>query len=216
MILYDSRAANAPSPRMRRAKTPFARCPCTKPAICAGAVNHPHHINPMNHSSDKCQRTLVHALTPVNPFHPPPKGLQPNPYPPGATTRAAFASHQSAVMRRKLFCPISRKLSYISRTCAPACATPSTAAERLPARPVPAQPTTRAAFASHQSAVMRRKLFCPISRKLSYISRTCAPACQPLQPPQKGLQRGPCAATASAVLRPKFLAQSHTISRNLP
>ena len=77
MILYDSRAANSSSPRIRRAKTPFARFSCTKPAICAGAVNHPHHINPMNHSSDKCQRTLVHALTPVNPFHPPQKGLQP-------------------------------------------------------------------------------------------------------------------------------------------
>ena len=71
MILYDPRAANAPSPRMRRAKTPFARCPCTKPAICAGAgagaVNHPHHINCMNHSSNKCQPALIHALTPVNP-----------------------------------------------------------------------------------------------------------------------------------------------------
>ena len=45
MILYDSRPANSPSPRIRRAKTPFARCPCTKTAICAAAVNHPHHIN---------------------------------------------------------------------------------------------------------------------------------------------------------------------------
>ena len=52
---------------MRRAKTPFARCPCTKTAICAGAVNHPHHINCMNHSSNKCQPALVHALIPVNP-----------------------------------------------------------------------------------------------------------------------------------------------------
>ena len=31
----------------------------------------------MNHSSDKCQPALIHALTPVNPFHPPQKGLQP-------------------------------------------------------------------------------------------------------------------------------------------
>ena len=67
MILYDSRAANSSSPRIRRAKTPFARCPCTKTAICAVAVNHPHHINCMNHSSDKCQRALVHALIPANP-----------------------------------------------------------------------------------------------------------------------------------------------------
>ena len=50
-----------------RIRLPFARCPCTKPAICAGAVNHPHHINHMNHSSDKCQPALVHALIPVNP-----------------------------------------------------------------------------------------------------------------------------------------------------
>ena len=61
------RPANAPSPRMRRAKTPFARCPCTQTAIRAGALNHPHHLNPMNHSSDKCQPALIHALTPVNP-----------------------------------------------------------------------------------------------------------------------------------------------------
>ena len=46
-----------------------AQCPCTKTAICAGAgaVNHPHHINHMNHSSNKCQPSLIHALTPVNP-----------------------------------------------------------------------------------------------------------------------------------------------------
>ena len=50
-----------------RIRLPFARCPCTKPAICAGAVNHPHHINCVNHSSDKCQPALVHALIPVNP-----------------------------------------------------------------------------------------------------------------------------------------------------
>ena len=61
------RPANAPSPRMRRAKTPFAQCPCTQTAIRAGALNHPHHTNPMNHSSDKYQPALVHALTPVNP-----------------------------------------------------------------------------------------------------------------------------------------------------
>ena len=52
---------------MRRAKTPFARCPCTQTAICAAAVNHPHHINCMNHSSDKYQPALVHARIPVNP-----------------------------------------------------------------------------------------------------------------------------------------------------
>ena len=162
MILYDWRAANSSSPRMRRAKTPFARISCTKPAICAGAVNHPHHINSMNHSSDKCQRTLVHALTPVNPFHPPQKGLQPalcppcaRPVPalcpPGATTRAAFDNHPSAVMRQKLFCPISRELSSISRTRAHTCATPPSAAKGPPTRPVLARPAPRRARPSPAS-----------------------------------------------------------------
>ena len=105
------RPANAPSPRMRRAKTPFARRPCTQTAIRAGALNHPHHTNPMNHSSDKYQPALIHALTPVNPFHPPQKGHQPNPYPPPATTRAPFDSLPTAVMHPKLSHPISRELS---------------------------------------------------------------------------------------------------------
>ena len=90
-----------------RIRLPFARCPCTKPAICAGAVNHPHHTNHVNHSSDKCQPALVHALIPVNP------SAARGPIAPAA--RAAFASHPSAVMRPKLFHPISRELSSISR-----------------------------------------------------------------------------------------------------
>ncbi len=101
------------------------------------------------------------------PLHPPQKGLQLSPYSPGATTRAAFDSRPSAVRRQKLFHSISRELSSISRTCAPACATPPSAAEGPPARPVPGP--RRAAFAS----------------------------------------------LPSAMLRPKFLAQSHTFSRNL-
>ncbi len=131
MILYDSRAANSSSPRMRRAKTPFARCPCTKPAICAAAVNHPHHINPMNQSSNKCQPALINALIPVNPS-----------------------------IRRK-------------RASSAACARP---APRRP-RPPPATP----------SAVMRPKFLAQshvISRNLSYNSRTC----QPIQPPKESFQ----------------------------
>ena len=50
-----------------RIRLRFARCPCTKTAICAAAVNHPHHINCVNHSSNKYQPALIHALTPVNP-----------------------------------------------------------------------------------------------------------------------------------------------------
>ena len=57
--------------RLPAARIPlrFPRCPCTKTAICAGAaaVNHPHHTNCVNHSSNKCQPALIHALTPVNP-----------------------------------------------------------------------------------------------------------------------------------------------------
>ena len=96
----------------------FPRFSCTKTAIYAGAaavaVNHPHHTNHVNHSSNKCQPALANALIPVNPFHPPPKGLQPNPHSPAATTRAAFASRPSAVMRPKFLAQshtISRKLS---------------------------------------------------------------------------------------------------------
>ncbi len=155
---------------MRRAKTPFARCPCTKTAICAGAVNHLNHTNCVNHSSDKCQPALVHALLPVNPSirrkrafssaHTRPARPRARP---STTTRlpsgAKNFSAQSLVN--------SRELSSISRKCAPACATPPSAAEGPPARPVPGP--RRAAFAS----------------------------------------------LPSAMLRPKFLAQSHTFSRNL-
>ena len=136
---------------MRWAKTPFARCPCTKTAIFAGAVNHLNHTNCVNHSSDKCQPALVHALTACQPLHPPPKGLQPGLCPPGATTRAAFDNHPSAVMRQKLFCPISRELSSISRTRAHTCATPPSAAKGPPTRPVLARPAPRRARPSPAS-----------------------------------------------------------------
>ena len=59
--------------------------------------------------------------------------------------------------------------------------------------------------------------------ELSYISRTCAPACHPLQPPQKGLQRCPYAATTRGLRQPPnlpcyardFLPNLSCISRNL-
>ena len=169
------RAANAPSPRMRRAKTPFARCPCTKPAIRAGAgaVNHPHHINCMNHSSNKCQRALANALIPVNPFHPPPKGLQPNPHSPAATTRAAFASLPSTVIHQKLFYPISQNSQ------------PSLIHALTPAL-TPVNPSIRRQRASS------------------------APCTRPPRPHAR-----PSPSRPSAVMPPKFLAQSHTISRKL-
>ena len=90
-----------------RTRLRFARCPCTKTAICAAAVavNHPHHINCVNHSSDKCQPSLVRALIPVNPFHPPPKALQRGPYSPGPR-RDARGLHQPPV------CPVAPKISH--------------------------------------------------------------------------------------------------------
>ena len=96
MILYDSRAANSPSPRIRRAKTPFAR-------LCSfdGA---------------------------------------PLRQPPSAAGPAASCRQPSAVMRPKLFCPISRsnKSSTSPSYMRSHLSTPSSAAERPPARPVPA------------------------------------------------------------------------------
>ena len=197
MILYDPRAANAPSPRMRRAKTPFARFSCTKTAICAGAVNHPHHINPMNHSSDKCQRTLVHALTPVNPFHPPPKGLQPNPYPPASTTRAAFASRPSAVMRPRLFCPISRKRSCnarISLVRALLPVNPSIRRQRpsSAARTRPPRPRARPSPATRLPSCAQ--ISCPISHILSQslvISRASRLPVIPFNRPKKATNVNP-------------------------
>ena len=111
------------------------------------------------------------------PLHPPQKGLQPSPYSPGATTRAAFANRPSAVMRLKLFHSISRELSSISRTYAPSCQPLHPPQKGLQPGLCPPGATTRAAFDSHPSAVMRPKLFCPISRELSSISRTRAHTC---------------------------------------
>ncbi len=92
----------------------------------------------------------------------------------------------------------------------------------LPQPPLP--PVAR----NHPSTVKRPKFFSQSlvnSHELSSISRTCAPACQTLHPPPKALQPNPHSPAAttrasfaslpSAVMRPKFLTQSHTISRNL-
>ena len=115
-LIFQRIGQRGDSYRLPAARIPlrFARCPCTKTAICAAAVavNHPHHINCVNHSSDKCQRCLVHALIPVNPFHPPPKALQRGPYSPGPR-RDARGLRQPPVCRHapKISCPISHNLS---------------------------------------------------------------------------------------------------------
>ena len=87
-------------------------------------------------------------------------------------------------MRRKLFCPISRELSSISRNSAHTCATPSTAAEGPPPRPVPGP--RRAAFPSLSSAVLRSKFFAQshtfsrhLSQSLVHLSCLSTPSTAP-------------------------------------
>ena len=148
-------------------------------------------------------RTCAHTWQPL---HPPQKGHQPNPHSPPATTRAAFAIHPPAVMRPKFLTQshtISRKLSsnapaslrslYISKNrtkrqlLQAACSKNPTAI-----RPVPmhADRDPRRRRQSSPSHKLRKSQF----KQMPTSPRPCAHTCQPLQPPQKGLQRGPCAA----------------------
>ena len=85
------------------------------------------------------------------PLHPPQKGLQLSPYSPGATTRAAFDSHPSAVMRPKLFHSISRELSLVHLSYMRSClCNPSIRRQRpsSPARTRPERPRRRPSPAS--------------------------------------------------------------------
>ena len=230
MILYDSRAANAPSPRMRRAKTPFARCPCTKPAICAGAVNHPHHINCVNHSSNKCQRALAHALIPVQPLQPPQKGHQRGP--------CAAARLPSCAQN---FSPNLTQSLAISRVSLVHLYVPFTFQSigqrdnpyRLPAARTRLRfaqcPCTKTAICAGAGAVNHPHHI----NHMNHSSNKCQPslihALTPVNPsirrkkatsaartrPARAATRAAFASLPSAVLRPKFLTQSHTISRNL-
>ena len=145
--------------RLPAARIPlrFPRFSCTKTAICAVAVNHPHHTNCVNHSSNKCQPALVHALLPVNPsIRRRRASSAARTRPARDATRAASASLPSAVLRPKFLARSlvnSRKLSSISRTSA----TPSTAAKRPPARPV----------RRYRVCPVSPKISCPISHNLS-------------------------------------------------
>ena len=196
------RAANAPSPRMRRAKTPFARCPCTKPAIRAGAgaVNHPHHINCMNHSSNKCQPALIHALTPVNPSircqrassapctRPPRPRARPSPSHPSAAMRPKFLA-QSHTISRKLSsnAPASPRSVDISkhwtksRLLQAACSKNPTAI-----RPVPMHedrdPRRRRRRQSSPSHKLHESQF----KQMPTSPCKCAHTCQPLPSAAKG------------------------------
>ncbi len=86
-------------------------------------------------------------------------------------------------------------MSTSPRTCAPACQPLHPPQEGPQPGLCPAASTKRAAFDNHPSAVMRPKLFCPISRKRSCNARTSLVRAllpvQPLHPPPKALQRGP-------------------------
>ena len=180
----------------------------------------------MNHSSDKCQRALVHALIPVQPLHPSQQGLRPNPYSPPATTRAAFASHPSAVMRPKFFTQshtFSRNLSCISR---PSLRSLYISEHRTKRQPLQAacgkNPTAIRPVPMHENRDLRRRRRRKSSpshkshesqfKQMSTISHTCAHTRQPLHPPQKGHQRGPCAATRLPSCAQNF---SHNLTHSL-
>ena len=143
----------------------------------------------------------------------------------------------SAVMRPKFLTQshtFSRNLSCISRESLRSLYISKNRTKRqlLPAacsknptaiRPVPmhADRDPRRRRQSSPSHKSRKSQF----KQMPTISRTCAPACQTLHPPPKGLQPNPHSPAAttrasfaslpSAVMRPKFLAQSHTFSRKL-
>ena len=238
--------ACAPPTRRRRAcagPRPLSpSCPCTQTAIRAGALNHPHHTNPMNHSSDKYQPAPVHALTPVNPFHPPQKGLQPNPYSPAATTRPAFAIHPSAVMRPKFLAQshtISHNRNILSSNALVHLYVPFTLQRigqrdnsyRLPAARIPLRfaqcPCTQTAIYAPAAVNHPHHINCA-----NHSSDKCQPALVHTLTPgnpsirrQKGHQPGPHSPAAttraafaihpSAVMRPKFLTHNLTQSHTI-
>ena len=126
-----SSAARARPTRPRRRPSPATRLPsCTENFFAQPLVN--------------SHETLVHLSYMrsclCHPFNRRKKASSAARARPAATTPAPFASQPSAVMHRKLFCPISRpSLVNARHSLVPArtSATPSTAADRLPARPVP-------------------------------------------------------------------------------
>ena len=171
--------------------------------------------------------TCAHTCQPL---HPSQQGLRPNPYSPPATTRAAFASLPSAVMRPKFLTQshtISRNLSCISR---PSLRSLYISEHRTKRQPLQAacgkNPTAIRPVPMHENRDLRRrrrrksspshKLHESQFKQMSTISHTCAHTRQPLHPPQKGHQRGPCAATRLPSCAQNFshnLTQSLVISR---
>ena len=99
--------------RLPAAKIPlrFAQCPCTQTAICTAAVNHPHHSNHVNHSSDKCQPALVRTLLPEhNPSIP---RTRRDTLPPSANF---FSESKKTHQFTRQFAPLRANLILTSRT----------------------------------------------------------------------------------------------------
>ena len=204
-----------------RIRLPFARCPCTKPAICAVAVNHPHHTNCVNHSSDKCQRSLIHALIPVNPSI---RRARPSP----ASRLPSCAQNfftQSLVNSRLSLVHLSVPLTFQSigqrgdsyRLPAPRI--------RLPIARCPCTKTAICAGAAavnhphhsnhvnHSSNKCQRVLLNALIPVNPSIRRQKASSPTRTRPPRPRARPSP--SHLAAVMRQKFLAQSHTISRKL-
>ncbi len=204
-----------------RIRLPFARCPCTKTAICAVAVNHPHHINHMNHSSDNCQRSLIHALIPVNPSI---RRARPSP----ASRLPSCAQNfftQSLVNSRLSLVHLSVPLTFQSigqrgdsyRLPAPRI--------RLPIARCPCTKTAICAGAAavnhphhsnhvnHSSNKCQRVLLNALIPVNPSIRRQRASSPTRTRPPRPRARPSP--SHPAAVMRQKFLAQSHTISRKL-
>ena len=198
-----------------RIRLPFARCPCTKPAICAGAVNHPHHTNQVNHSSDKCQPALVHALIPVNPFNrrqrassPTRTRAAPHARPSPASRLPSCAQNfftQSLVNSRLSLVHLSVPLTFQRIGQRGDSYRLPAARIRLPFARCPCtKPAICAVAVNHPHHTKSRK---SQFRQMSTSPRTCAHTCQPLHPPRAAFASHP-----SAVMRPKLF---HPISREL-
>ena len=119
-LVHLSYARSCLSTPSTTAKRPPARSVCRhharpSPAAASAVLRPRFPAQSLVHLSEISRPYLSSSVPACATFQPPPKGFQRDLCPPDATTPAAFPSHPSAVMRRKLFCPISRKLAvYLS------------------------------------------------------------------------------------------------------
>ena len=162
------------------------------------------------------------------------KGPPSSPYSPGATTRAAFASLPSAVMRPKLSCPISHNLSRSCNARTSLCSVDISkhwTKRRLLQVACWQNPTAIPPFLVNEDRDLRHVRQSSPSHKLhesqfrqmstnnlSYmLSCLCNPSIRRQRPssaartrPARAATRAAFASLPSAGLRPKFLTQSHT------